>query len=518
MQGMAAFLVPCVPWLNDWTNSKTYPILLSMIRFLKLTLLLIIGFPPSGLAANQPNIILIFTDDQGYEDLGCFGSKTIKTPHLDRMAAEGMKFTRFYAQPICGPSRAAIMTGCYPLRVAERGNFKNVHPVLHEKEITMAEVLKGAGYTTGCIGKWDLATHSQTGFLPELMPNHQGFDFFFGTPSSNDRYVDLYRDEKLVKAKAAMATLTKRYTDEALGFIERSVKTEKPFFLYIPHSMPHTKLAASPEFRGKSERGLYGDVIAEIDASVGRIVESIKQLELVDETYIFFTSDNGPWLIKNKGFVDGHRPADHGGSAGPLRSGKVSTWEGGVRVPAIAWAPGRIPAGKTCEAWTSTMDLLPTFAKLAGGKVPDDRVIDGDDITPLLAGEFDKADPLRIYNYYFLSHLQAVRQGHWKLHLPRPQHPAWLGKHRKNNHIHPKDDIGFPKPTLYHLLNDPGETMDVADEYPEIVTGLLKLAEHARSDIGDHDRVGKGMRFFDPAEPRPTQLKPKFMPQRKKKK
>ncbi|MDB4419187.1 sulfatase [bacterium] len=433
-----------------------------MIRSLKITLLLAANLTLSAKAADQPNIILIFTDDQGYEDVGCFGSKSIKTPHLDRMAAEGIKFTHFYAQPICGPSRAAIMTGCYPLRVAEHKNHKNTHPILHENEITIAEVLKEAGYTTGCIGKWDLARHSQENFIPELMPNHQGFDFFFGTPSSNDRSVDLYRDQELVKAKAPMDTLTKRYTEESLGFIRRSSATEAPFFLYIPHSLPHTKLAASAEFRGKSERGLYGDVIEEIDASVGSILATLKELEIEDNTYVFFTSDNGPWLIKSKDFADGTLPKDHGGSAGPLRSGKVSTWEGGVRVPAIAWAPGRVPAGKTCGALASTMDLFPTFVKLAGGEVPTDRVIDGEDISSLFAGEFEKANPDKAYNYYFLSHLQAVRSGPWKLHLARTQHPEWLGIFRINRHIHPNDDIGFPKPTLYHLVIDPGETSDLA--------------------------------------------------------
>lgn len=488
-----------------------------MTRILKLTLLLAGCLSQSAKAAKQPNIILIFTDDQGYEDVGCFGSKSIKTPHLDRMAAEGIKFTHFYAQPICGPSRAAIMTGCYPLRVAERRNEKNTHPILHTNEITIAEVLKEADYTTGCIGKWDLARHSQKDFIPELMPNHQGFDYFFGTPSSNDRSVDLYRNEELVKANAPMDTLTKRYTEESLDFIKRSNAAEKPFFLYLPHSLPHTKLAASSDFRGKSERGLYGDVIEEIDASVGSIIATLKELGIDSNTYVFFTSDNGPWLNKSKGFADGTLPKDHGGSAGPLRSGKVSTWEGGVRVPTIAWAPGRVPAGKTCQALTSTMDLFPTFAKLAGREVPTDRVIDGEDISPLFAGEFEKANPDKVYNYYFLSHLQAVRSGPWKLHLARPENPKWLGIFSKNRHIHPSDDIGFPKPTLYHLINDPGETSDLAEENPEVVAKLLKLSEQARADIGDYNRVGQNMRFFDPTEPRPTQLKPQFMSPKKKK-
>lgn len=458
----------------------------------------------------RPNIILIFTDDQGYEDLGCFGSKSIKTPHLDQLAGEGMKFTHFYAQPICGPSRAAIMTGCYPMRLAEKGNKKNVHPVLHDSEVTVAELLQKADYTTACIGKWDLATHSQTAFVPELMPNYQGFDFFFGTPSSNDQIVNLYRNEELIQKSEPMATLTKKYTDEAVHFIKQSVEAERPFFLYIPHTMPHTKLAASEEYLGKSKRGLYGDVIEEIDGSVGRIVDTVKQLNLEKETWIFYTSDNGPWLVKNKDFADGSLPGDHGGSAGPLRSGKVSTWEGGVRVPMIAWAPGRIPAGKVCDRLATTMDFFPTFGKLAGIDLPDDRVIDGSDISHLLQGDFDKADNNKTYYYYFLSHLQAVRNGPWKLHLARPQHPEWLGRHSKNRHIHASDDIGFPEPVLYHLLQDPGETTDIAAENPEVVQKLLALAEAAREDIGDHDRVGKNMRFFDPASPRPTELHTNF--------
>ena len=317
-------------------------------------------------ATPKPNFVLIFADDQGYEDLGCFGSKTIRTPHLDRLAAEGMRFTDFYAQTICGPSRAALMTGCYPPRVAERGNLKNMHPHLHSEEVTIAEVLKSVGYTTGCFGKWDLAKHAQRGFFDDLMTNHQGFDDFFGTPSSNDGFVDLYRNAERIEEKSPMAGLTRRYTDEAIEFIRRS--KGKPFFVYIPHTMPHTRLAASEPFAGKSKRGLYGDVIEEIDFNVGRVVDAVKELKLEDNTWIIYTSDNGPWLIKNKGYVDGNLPAHHGGSAGALRSGKVSTWEGGIRVPTIAWAPGRIPAGEVCSSLAATIDLLPTFAKLAGAR------------------------------------------------------------------------------------------------------------------------------------------------------
>ncbi len=459
--------------------------------------------------ADRPNLVIILTDDQGYEDVGCYGSKSIRTPRLDRMAAEGMRFTQFYAQPICGPSRAALMTGCYPQRVAERGNTKDVHPILHEDEITLAEVLKSRGYATAMIGKWDLAKHAQEGFFPDLMPKHQGFDFFYGTPTSNDRVVNLYRDGELIEPATEMATLTRRYTDEAIGFIEKHRET--PFFLYLAHTMPHTRLAASADFRGKSERGLYGDVIEEIDFNVGRILDQLTEAGLAENTVVLFTSDNGPWLNKNKDFADGHLPGDHGGSAGPLRSGKVSTWEGGVRVPAIAWAPGRIPAGEVCDRLATTMDVLPTFAAMAGAAVPGDRVIDGEDISALLAGDYQKVNPEKTYYYYFLTHLQAVRQGNWKLHLPRPARPAWLGNFGLNRHIHPSDDLGFTEPALYDLAADPGEQHDVAADHPGKVAELLKVAEKARADIGDHDRVGSGVRFFDPQESRPERPRALFL-------
>lgn len=452
-------------------------------------------------AAPKPNFILIFADDQGYEDIGCYGSPMIKTPNLDRLAKEGMRFTDFYAQPICGPSRAALMTGCYPLRVAERANLKNIHPHLHSKEITLAEVLKTQGYATGCFGKWDLGKHSQRDFHRDLQPNDQGFDSFFGTPTSNDGFVDLYRNRERIEEKAPMATLTKVYTDEAIKFIRQH--KEGPFFVYLPHTMPHTRLAASKQFAGKSPRGLYGDVIEEIDFSVGRIVEAVKALKLEEKTYLFYTSDNGPWLVKNKGFVDGDQAPHHGGSAGPLRSGKVSTWEGGVRVPAIAWAPGRVPAGSVCSKLATTMDLLPTFAKLAGAKIPEDRVIDGEDISHLFEGKFDRADPEKAYFYYFLTHLQGVRQGNWKLVLARPENPRWLGPHAKNRHIHPRDDGAIEEAQLFDLERDLGEGNNVAKQHPGVVKKLRALAESARKDIGDHNRVGKNMRFFDPQEKRP---------------
>lgn len=459
---------------------------------------------PSGSRPNTrpPNFVVIFTDDQGWQDAGCFGSPDIRTPRLDKMAQQGMKFTSFYAQPICGPSRAALMTGCYPMRVAERGHTKQIHPVLHEDEITVAEILKDKGYATACFGKWDLAKHAQTGFYPDLFPTHQGFDYFFGTPTSNDRIVNLYRNDKLIEPKAEMSNLTERYTDEAIAFIERN--QEQPFFVYLPHSMPHTRLDASARFKGKSPRGLYGDVIEEIDFNVGRIIDRLQQLKLTDNTYVLFTSDNGPWLIKNRNHADGHRPDDHGGSAGPLRSGKVSTFEGGVRVPAILWGPGRVPAGTTCRSIATTMDVLPTFAALADAEVPSDRIIDGQDITHLFHGQFEQADPDRTYFYYLRVHLQAVRQGKWKLHLPREQEPVGAAPFSRNNHIAPADRIGFARPFLVDLQQDLGETTDVSAQHPKVVQRLLALAETMREDLGDYDRVGKNMRFFDPLDERPT--------------
>ncbi len=448
-----------------------------------------------------PNFVIIFADDMGYGDAGCFGSKDIRTPRIDRMAKEGMRFTSFYAQPICGPSRAALMTGCQPLRVAEVGNIKNVHPELHDKEITIAEVLKTKGYATACFGKWDLARHSQLKFNPKLMPNHQGFDYFFGTPTSNDGFVDLYRNGKRIEEKADMNLLTQRYTNEVIGFIKAN--QSKPFFVYLPHTMPHTRLGASNKFKGKSPRGLYGDVIEEIDHSTGQILDALGELGLEKNTYVLFTSDNGPWLIKNQGKIDGTLEGDHGGSAGILRSGKVSTWEGGQRVPAVFWAPGRIHPNTTCKTMASTLDILPTFTTLAGAKTPKDRDLDGEDISRLLAGRFDEARMEKVYYYYLRTTLQAVRQGKWKLHLPRPAKRPWLAPFAQNKHIHPKDDAAFGEPLLYDLEGDVSETTNVAQANPKVAKQLLAIAEKARTEIGDYNRIGSGARFFDEGVHRP---------------
>ncbi|MHC4202753.1 MAG: sulfatase family protein [Planctomycetota bacterium] len=441
----------------------------------------------------KPNFIVIFTDDQGYQDVGCFGSPAIRTPRLDRMAREGMRFTSFYAQPVCGPSRAALMTGCYPLRVAKKDNRVDVHPFLHTDEITIAEVLKDAGYATACFGKWDLAGHSQTRYDPGLLPTRQGFDYFFGTPTSNDSVVHLLRNEQVIEKRADMDTLTRRYTDEAVDFIRRSRET--PFFVYLPHTMPHTRLGVSDALRGKSKRGLYGDVIEEIDWSVGRILDTVDELGLDGRTYVIFTSDNGPWHIKRK----------HGGCALPLRGAKTSIWEGGVRVPCIMRAPGRIPAGGATDEIASTMDLLPTLARLAGGKVPDDRVIDGRDVSPLMHGEAGAQSPTGTFLYYQHTHLQAVRSGRWKLHLPRPANPPWTPNWAR--HIDGKDVFDIKKPMLFDLAEDIGERSDVASAHPEVVGRLLDAARRARDDIGDYDRAGRNARFFDPEPRRPDAAK-----------
>ncbi|MDP7177509.1 MAG: sulfatase [Verrucomicrobiota bacterium] len=472
------------------------------MRSLLLWLMFVAGvFTTLAKPPPPPNFVIIFADDMGYGDAGCFGSKDIRTPRIDRMAKEGMRFTSFYAQPICGPSRAALMTGCQPLRVAEVGNIKNVHPELHDKEITIAEVLKTKGYATACFGKWDLARHSQLKFNPKLMPNHQGFDYFFGTPTSNDGFVDLYRNGKRIEEKADMNLLTQRYTNEVIGFIKAN--QSKPFFVYLPHTMPHTRLGASNKFKGKSPRGLYGDVIEEIDHSTGQILDALGELGLEKNTYVLFTSDNGPWLIKNQGKIDGTLEGDHGGSAGILRSGKVSTWEGGQRVPAVFWAPGRIHPNTTCKTMASTLDILPTFTTLAGAKTPKDRDLDGEDISRLLAGRFDEARMEKVYYYYLRTTLQAVRQGKWKLHLPRPAKRPWLAPFAQNKHIHPKDDAAFGEPLLYDLEGDVSETTNVAQANPKVVKQLLAIAEKARTEIGDYNRIGSGARFFDEGVHRP---------------
>ena len=438
-------------------------------RITTVTLALLAG----GLAVGQPasakddatkklpNFVLMFTDDQGYQDIGCFGSPDIKTPNLDKMAEEGMKFTDFYVgAPVCSASRASLMTGCYCARVGVTGVFfpNRSRRGLHPDETTVAEVLKTKGYATACIGKWHLGDEKP------FLPTRQGFDSYFGIPYSNDMRIKrggksgppLMRDEEIVEHPADQATLTKRYTEEAVKFIKAN--KDRPFFLYLPHTMPHVPLFASEKFKGKSKRGLYGDVIEEIDWSAGEILKTLKELGIDERTLVIYTSDNGPWLGKGKA----------GGCALPLRNGKFTIYEGGMRMPCIMRWPGRIPAGTTCSEVAATIDVLPTFAHLAGAGMPQDRIIDGKNIWPLMEGKPGAKSPHKAY--FFRG--KAVRSGNWKLYLGG-------GRRRK-----PKG----PNVQLYDLRSDISEKNNVAAENPEVVERLMKLLAEHRADVAKNKR------------------------------
>ncbi len=453
--------------------------------------------PLAGQAAaepTKPNIIVILADDLGYGDVGCYGSKEIRTPHLDRMAAEGMRFTSFYAQAFCGPSRAALMTGCYPLRLAEVGNKKHHMTVPHARETLLSEVLKSAGYVTAQIGKWDLAGHEPDHFEHAgNVPLKRGFDFHFGTPASNDKWSNtaMFRNGAIIEKPVDLTeSTTKRYADETIRFIRE--RQAQPFFIYLCPNMPHTALHAGTDFRGKSPRGLFGDVVEELDQHVGRILAALRSEGIEKNTLVFFTSDNGPWLSQK----------EHGGSAGPLRGGKTSTWEGGVRVPAIAWAPGRIAPGRTCDRIASTLDLLPTLTKLASAKLPENK-LDGRDLSAWLLESPPVDEDTAVHLYHVGTHLQAVRQGRWKLHLARPYPVPWLHRGLRRAHVAEADRFEIMTPLLYDLTADIGEKNDVAAQHPEVVKSLLALAEQARTEIGDYDRIGSRARFFDEGQQRP---------------
>ncbi len=450
----------------------------------------------------RPNIILIFTDDQGYQDLGCFGSTKIKTPHLDKMAAEGVRLTSFYAQPVCGVSRAALMTGAYPIRVAEPNNIKRLHTVPHPNEVTMAEVLKKSGYATGMMGKWHLAlgrNGAPGGVDPATMPNAQGFDYFYGTPKYNGFtvYVNEHKirspimrnQDVVVEAVQDWDHITQDYTREAIKWIKAN--QQKPFFLYLAHNMPHIPLGASENFKGKSAGGFYGDTIEELDWSCGEIFKTLKELNIDDNTLVIFTSDNGPWVETTRGMKpDGEKfiPRDHSGNADPFRGWKMSSWDGGCRVPFIARWPGKIPAGWESDELLSTMDLLPTLASVTDAKLPD-VILDGSDASDFLTGK-SETSPRDDYLYYSGCLLTGVRRGEWKLVLPRQNAPAglgWWGRMIEE----------VPELSLFNLKNDPGETTNVADQHPAVVAELNQRIQQARIELGDVDTVGSGVRFFD---------------------
>ena len=431
--------------------------------------------PPEAV---QPNLIVIFCDDLGYGDLGSFGHPTIRTPNLDRMAREGQKWTHFYsAASVCTPSRAALLTGRLPVR---NGMMSPKHRVLFpdstsgipEAEVTLAEALRDAGYATACVGKWHL------GHLPRFLPTNHGFDSYFGIPYSNDMdqtrkestrelvktarveywNVPLLRDGEVVERPADQRTITRRYSEEAVRFIRKN--RERPFFLYLAHNLPHVPLFASEDFLGASKRGLYGDVVEEIDHGVGQIMQALTDLGIAERSLVVFTSDNGPWLPYK----------EHGGSAGLLRDGKGTTWEGGMREPTIFWWPGQLESAVVMEMG-STLDLFSTFCEIAGAEVPSDRIMDSYDLSPALFGTGES--PRRSMFFYRESKLYAVRQGEFKAHFITK--PVYTGRLETETHHDP--------PLLYHLGPDPGEQYDVARLHPDVIESIEKLAADHRSEM-----------------------------------
>lgn len=448
-----------------------------MRTLLALTLLLVPALSHAQEAKKKPNIVLIFCDDLGYADPSCFGNKKTKTPNIDRIAKGGVRFTSFYVpQAVCSASRAALMTGRYPNRVGILGALNpNNKNGIGPNERTLAAILKLAGYRTGIFGKWHL------GHLPEYLPTKHGFDEYFGLPYSNDmkprptvpKYPELplIDGEKVIELNPDQSKLTTQYTERAVEFIKKN--KDGPFFLYVPQTMPHVPLAVSEKFKGKSEQGMYGDVLMEIDWSVGQILDALKANGLEDDTIVIFTSDNGPWLTYGT----------HGGSAGVLREGKGTAWEGGVRVPFVARWPGRIPADTTSNEPAMTIDLVPTLTKMAGGKLPE-HTIDGRDIGPLLRGEAGAKSPHESLAFYWGRDLHAVRAGDWKLYFPRT-YPSMKGKDAKSDGT-PVAAVQVKAPLeLFNLKTDISETTDVAAANPEVVRRLEAIADRYRADLGD---------------------------------
>ena len=452
---------------------------------------LFLGCTETSASERSPNVIIIFTDDLGYTDLSSYGQKQWQTPALDRLGAEGVRFTDFYVPtPACSPSRAALLTGRYPLKAGVREVISpRTLRGLPEVERTAAEIFRDAGYRTGMVGKWHLGAH------PDFLPTNNGFETWFGLPYSNDysprsinnprsyavqwMELPLFRDTTIVEREPDQRYLTERYTVEAIDFIR--VNRDEPFFLYLAHSMPHVPLWVSDPFLGVSDGGLYGDVIEEVDASTGRILNELESLGLDEHTIVVFTSDNGPWLLMG----------DHGGTRGELREGKATTFEGGVRMPAVMRAPGRIPGGQVVTEPVISMDVLPTVLNYAGIGLPDN--LDGVPLDGALSGN-QAFDPERPLFFYRSGQLRSMRKGKWKLHVPHAYtsiHEEWGGRPGSGGHpgAYGRATIDV---ALYDLENDPGELMDLAAEHPEIVEELLVHIEDARSRIGDEltDRVG----------------------------
>lgn len=454
--------------------------------------------------ATKPNIIIIFMDDMGYGDLCVTGALGYATPNIDKLSMEGVRFTNFLvAQPVCSASRTALLTGCYPNRVGMYGALSpNAEIGLNPAETTLAEMLKSKGYKTAIVGKWHL------GDAPRFLPLNQGFDQFYGLPYSNDMWAvgfdgkPLTNDPtnnkskfaetplslmegnargKLVKDLDDQAQLTTLYTKKAIDFIDRADKD--PFFLYLAHSMPHVPLAVSDKFKGKSRKGLYGDVMMEVDWSVGEVMKALEKKGIEKNTLVIFTSDNGPWL----------KFGNHSGSGGGFREGKTTVFEGGSRVPCIVRWKGTVPAGIICNQLATNMDIFPTLARFTGAKLPDHK-IDGIDIGDLFLGRNDVSPRNSFYYYYNKNDLRAVRQGDWKLVLPT------IGNLSNEDSV--QGINGYPGNTskrdlplaLYDLSHDPAEHYDVKELYPEIVTKMQSLIREAREDLGDEvvHQKGKG--------------------------
>jgi len=425
--------------------------------------------------AERPNIVLIYMDDMGYGDIGCYGSSKNRTPVIDQMAREGIRFTDFYVTSgVCTPSRASLLTGCYPRRVSmhiDQNNkwvlFPSARKGLNPDETTIAEILKKQNYTTACIGKWHLGDQSQ------FLPTRQGFDSYFGIPYSNDMGrknipLPLLRNEEVLEAPIKQEPITRRYTEEAVSFIKRNSK--KPFFLYLPHTSVHLPLFPGKAFAGKSKNGKYGDWIEEVDASTGAILKALKDTGIDEKTLVIFTSDNGS-------------NAQNGGSNKPLKGSKGTTHEGGMRVPCVMRWPGKIPTGKTCRELVSTLDFLPTFAALAEGQISKNRKIDGHDVRNLIFGKLGAKSPRKAFFYYHTTQLQAVRSGKWKLVLPQAEKlTGWSGK-EKDSPLQ-----------LFDVSTDLGEQTNLAEAHPDVVKRLIFYADEARQDLGDGNEAGKGQR------------------------
>jgi len=455
--------------------------------------LILIAAHSAAPADRPPNFVVIFIDDMGYADIGPFGAEGYETPNLDRMASEGRIFTDFYVtQAVCSASRAGLMTGCYNVRVGILGALSHrANHGINAAEMTLAEVVKQKGYAAACFGKWHLGHH------PKFLPTNNGFDEYLGLPYSNDMWPlhptagKHYPDLPLIDGVRVIdpqvtaedqQQLTTRYTERAVQFIEKN--KDRPFLVYLPHSMVHVPLFVSEKFRGKTKRGLFGDVVMEIDWSVGQILDTLRRHGLEKRTMVIFTSDNGPWLSYG----------DHAGSAKPLREGKGTMFDGGCREPTVMWWPGTIPAGTVCNEPAMTIDVLPTIAHLIGAKLPD-HTIDGKNIWPLVAGEPNAKSPHEAYFFYYGRQLQAVRMGKWKLHFPHKYRtlagrPGGTGGTPVS---YQQAEIGL---ALFDLENDIGETTDVADQHPDVVDTIKKLADRMRAELGDSAtrQQGSGVR------------------------